>query len=299
MREERRKGERARRVVVVSFQIPISLSLSLSLSLTLSLRLDLLFPIEVITLEYRTRSQLKFLTACFRTRSAQTGPTLRTLLENSPTSSPTFTSSPFLCTFLPSLRWMGSGEWWVFISTSSISASLLLSLSSSNFSSFPSTQSLSRPPLPSFPSPSQTYEVIGQGPGTPSISVPTHFSKIILTSRVPKGQNPLTSTAPREISMAGFVLPNAVIPDEVPLEGFLVLGEFFFFKVPICDCEGGRRGREGARVVNVEAHVFPSSFPLFRVDWFSFSFSHSQTNREILRTLSRFRRPQEDCFAVV
>ncbi|KAL7409195.1 hypothetical protein BDY24DRAFT_345540, partial [Mrakia frigida] len=67
-----------------------------------------------------------------------------------------------------------------------------------------------------------SYEVIGQGPGVPSISVPTHFSKVILTSRVPKGQNPLTSTAPREISMAGFVLPNAVIPDEVPLEGFMV-----------------------------------------------------------------------------
>lgn len=69
------------------------------------------------------------------------------------------------------------------------------------------------------------YEVIGN---PPSISVPTHFSKVILTSRPPKGDDPNTSTR-REISMAGFVLPNAVIPDEASLESFLVPGEFLMY----------------------------------------------------------------------
>ncbi|CED82610.1 mitochondrial nuclease [Phaffia rhodozyma] len=63
-----------------------------------------------------------------------------------------------------------------------------------------------------------THEVIGN---PPSISVPTHFSKVILTSRVPRGEDPKKSIN-REVSMAGFVLPNAIIPDEVPLESFQV-----------------------------------------------------------------------------
>lgn len=59
------------------------------------------------------------------------------------------------------------------------------------------------------------YEVIGKAPG-PNVSVPTHFSKVILTSS-DHPPRPTSTTA-----IAAFVLPNAIIPDEVPLTSFQV-----------------------------------------------------------------------------
>ncbi|KAG5645046.1 hypothetical protein DXG03_007225 [Asterophora parasitica] len=58
-----------------------------------------------------------------------------------------------------------------------------------------------------------TYEVIGT---PPNISVPTHFAKVVLASK------PSSPSTPErlEISTGAFVLPNAIIPDEAPLESF-------------------------------------------------------------------------------
>lgn len=83
------------------------------------------------------------------------------------------------------------------------------------------------PPLPLSHKhlPKQNYEVIGSP--TPSISVPTHWSKVILAARAPRGQDPRKTTE-REISLAGFVMPNEVIPDNAPLESFLVPGQSLF-----------------------------------------------------------------------
>ncbi|KAG1765739.1 hypothetical protein EV702DRAFT_1212246 [Suillus placidus] len=49
-------------------------------------------------------------------------------------------------------------------------------------------------------------------------AVLTHFAKVVLTSR------PLSPSAPDvlEISTGAFVLPNAIIPDDAPLEGFVI-----------------------------------------------------------------------------
>ncbi|KAG2348578.1 hypothetical protein BDR05DRAFT_957210 [Suillus weaverae] len=60
-----------------------------------------------------------------------------------------------------------------------------------------------------------TYELIGS---PPNVAVPTHFAKVVLTSR------PLSPSAPDvlEISTGAFVLPNAIIPDDAPLEGFVI-----------------------------------------------------------------------------
>ncbi|OCH95295.1 DNA/RNA non-specific endonuclease [Obba rivulosa] len=60
-----------------------------------------------------------------------------------------------------------------------------------------------------------TYEVIGS---PPNVSVPTHFAKVVLTSRP---SSPATPNIP-EISTGAFVLPNAPIPDEAKLESFAV-----------------------------------------------------------------------------
>lgn len=77
----------------------------------------------------------------------------------------------------------------------------------------------------------QSYEVIGN---PPSISVPTHFAKVILTSKAPQSSinNSLGSLVPassrsdiRELAVGAFVLPNAPIPDETPLRTFLVPGQ--------------------------------------------------------------------------
>lgn len=71
----------------------------------------------------------------------------------------------------------------------------------------------------------------------PNIAVPTHFAKVILTSRpqttsfglpAKSASNALTvSDAVRDVSVGAFVLPNAVIPDQVPLTSFQVPGELF------------------------------------------------------------------------
>jgi endonuclease G, mitochondrial len=68
------------------------------------------------------------------------------------------------------------------------------------------------PPLLTTP---KTHEVIGT---PPNVSVPTHFAKVVLAAK---------PTAPDvyELSTGAFVLPNAPIPDEAPLEGFVMPGE--------------------------------------------------------------------------
>jgi len=66
----------------------------------------------------------------------------------------------------------------------------------------------------------QSYEVIGN---PPAVGVPTHFAKVVLTSRP---SSPSTPDIP-EISTGAFVLPNAKIPDETPFESFIVPGKLF------------------------------------------------------------------------
>lgn len=61
------------------------------------------------------------------------------------------------------------------------------------------------------------HEVIGT---PPNIGVPTHFAKVVLTA---KPSSPSSPHIP-EISTGAFVLPNAVIPDQAPLENFVVPG---------------------------------------------------------------------------
>ncbi|WWC93795.1 hypothetical protein V866_000631 [Kwoniella sp. B9012] len=76
-----------------------------------------------------------------------------------------------------------------------------------------------------------TYEVIGN---PPSVSVPTHFAKVILASRPDfsypqkpsSNSNPAyPSTSPntiKELALGAFVLPNKEIPDEADLRSFIV-----------------------------------------------------------------------------
>ncbi|KAG7826187.1 hypothetical protein KL909_000239 [Ogataea angusta] len=59
-----------------------------------------------------------------------------------------------------------------------------------------------------------TYEVIGN---PPNIAVPTHFFKLIVAEKSFK-RNPSSD----DIAVAAFVMPNAVIPNEVPLTSFEV-----------------------------------------------------------------------------
>ncbi|KAL0578247.1 nuclease [Marasmius crinis-equi] len=58
-----------------------------------------------------------------------------------------------------------------------------------------------------------THEVIGS---PPNIAVPTHFAKVVLTS---KPSSPSTPDI-LELATGAFVLPNAPIPDDTPLEKF-------------------------------------------------------------------------------
>lgn len=60
-----------------------------------------------------------------------------------------------------------------------------------------------------------THEVIGS---PPNVSVPTHFAKVVLAS---KPTSPATPDI-LELSLGAFVLPNTVIKDEAPLEGFVM-----------------------------------------------------------------------------
>ena len=68
----------------------------------------------------------------------------------------------------------------------------------------------------------QTHEVIGN---PPNVAVPTHFAKVVLTS---KPSSPSTPDIP-EIATGAFVLPNAVIPDDAKLESFVVPGMALYF----------------------------------------------------------------------
>lgn len=52
----------------------------------------------------------------------------------------------------------------------------------------------------------------------PNIAVPTHFAKVVLAA---KPSSPSTPDI-LELSAGAFVLPNAIIPDEAPLEGFVM-----------------------------------------------------------------------------
>ena len=63
----------------------------------------------------------------------------------------------------------------------------------------------------------QTYEVIGN---PPNVGVPTHFAKVVLTSRPSSPARPDIL----EVATGAFVLPNAAIPDEAKLESFIVPG---------------------------------------------------------------------------
>jgi endonuclease G len=56
----------------------------------------------------------------------------------------------------------------------------------------------------------------------PNVAVPTHFAKVVLASRP---SSPSTPHVP-EISTGAFVLPNAIIPDEAPLESFVIPGKY-------------------------------------------------------------------------
>ncbi|TFK42797.1 hypothetical protein BDQ12DRAFT_598157 [Crucibulum laeve] len=60
-----------------------------------------------------------------------------------------------------------------------------------------------------------SHEVIGN---PPNVSVPTHFAKVVLAA---KPSSPSTPDI-LELSMGAFVLPNAIIPDEAPLESFVM-----------------------------------------------------------------------------
>jgi endonuclease G len=52
----------------------------------------------------------------------------------------------------------------------------------------------------------------------PNVGVPTHFAKVVLTS---KPSSPGTPDI-LELAAGAFILPNAVIPDHAPLESFSV-----------------------------------------------------------------------------
>jgi endonuclease G len=59
-----------------------------------------------------------------------------------------------------------------------------------------------------------TYEVIGN---PPNIAVPTHFFKLIVAEK-----NKNKSSNSEDLSIAAFVMPNAIIPNEIPLKNFEV-----------------------------------------------------------------------------
>ena len=63
----------------------------------------------------------------------------------------------------------------------------------------------------------KNYKVIGS---PPNVSVPTHFTKVVLASRLAS----LNTPDVHEISTGAFVSPNAVILDEAPFESFVTPG---------------------------------------------------------------------------
>ncbi|KAJ7470378.1 hypothetical protein FB451DRAFT_1339922 [Mycena latifolia] len=60
-----------------------------------------------------------------------------------------------------------------------------------------------------------THEVIGS---PPNVAVPTHFAKVVLTSKPSSPSTPDTL----ELSAGAFVLPNTAIPDTTPMESFMM-----------------------------------------------------------------------------
>ncbi|KAJ7074348.1 hypothetical protein C8F01DRAFT_1100215 [Mycena amicta] len=60
-----------------------------------------------------------------------------------------------------------------------------------------------------------THEVIGS---PPNVSVPTHFAKVVLASKPSSPSTPETL----ELSAGAFVVPNAVIPENTPMESFMM-----------------------------------------------------------------------------
>ncbi|TDL27229.1 hypothetical protein BD410DRAFT_894385 [Rickenella mellea] len=60
-----------------------------------------------------------------------------------------------------------------------------------------------------------THEVIGN---PPNVAVPTHFSKVVLATRPSSPSKPNVL----EMSMGAFVMPNAAIPEDTPLESFMM-----------------------------------------------------------------------------
>jgi endonuclease G len=76
-----------------------------------------------------------------------------------------------------------------------------------------------------------TYEVIGT---PPSVSVPTHFAKVVLATRpdfsypqTPSPQDKAVTSRQtvKELAMGAFVLPNKEIPDETDLRTFISPGK--------------------------------------------------------------------------
>ncbi|KAF7295142.1 Endonuclease [Mycena indigotica] len=57
-----------------------------------------------------------------------------------------------------------------------------------------------------------THEVIGS---PPNVSVPTHFAKVVLATKSSPDSAP-------ELSAGAFVVPNAIIPDNAPMESFMM-----------------------------------------------------------------------------
>ena len=52
-----------------------------------------------------------------------------------------------------------------------------------------------------------SYEVIGQN----SVAVPTHFFKVVVAE-----------ADERSLEMEAYVMPNTAIPDETPIQAFMV-----------------------------------------------------------------------------
>lgn len=80
----------------------------------------------------------------------------------------------------------------------------------------PTSSSITSPPIPG------AADAMAE-----TVAVPTHFAKVILSSRPPRasvGALVKGSGADKEWSVGAFVLPNAVIPDDAPLTSFVVPG---------------------------------------------------------------------------
>ena len=79
------------------------------------------------------------------------------------------------------------------------------------------------------------YQLIGD---PPTIAVPTHFYKVVLAVKNPQSQS--NPTPFPKYSLGGFIIPNAYIPEETPVEMFAVplenvekaAGLMFFNQVP-------------------------------------------------------------------